>query len=58
MSLDRAIEEIAQETRRYAKRQLTWFRGMANVHWIRQADPERRVQEASDFLIADSEGLS
>lgn len=56
--LDRAVEEIARDTRRYAKRQLTWFRRMRNVHWIRKEDPEYRVQAASNLLIADSEGPS
>lgn len=56
--LDRAIEEIARDTRRYAKRQLTWFRRMRDVHWIRQEDPEYRVQVVSNLLIADSEGPS
>ena len=26
LSVDEAIQQTAQETRRYAKRQLTWFR--------------------------------
>jgi len=29
-----AIESTRLETRRYAKRQLTWFRKEQNVHWI------------------------
>lgn len=33
-SLDECIEKIKQETRRYAKRQLTWFRKNAKIHWI------------------------
>jgi tRNA dimethylallyltransferase len=55
-TLDGAIEEIERETRRYAKRQMTWFRRMADVHWIRDLDPGDRVQRACDLLIADSEG--
>ena len=33
---------IAQENRRYAKRQLIWFRKEPNLHWINQAgeDPD------------------
>jgi tRNA dimethylallyltransferase len=34
ISLDEAIEIIKQESRRYAKRQLTWFRRDGNVQWI------------------------
>jgi tRNA dimethylallyltransferase len=35
ISQDRAIESVRTETRRYAKRQLTWFRKEPGVHWIR-----------------------
>lgn len=33
-SLEECIEKIKRETRRYAKRQLTWFRKNAKIHWI------------------------
>ena len=32
-SLDECVEHIKQETRHYAKRQLTWFRRMEGVNW-------------------------
>jgi tRNA dimethylallyltransferase len=34
LSLDEAVYVIKRETRRYAKRQLTWFRRDKNVRWI------------------------
>ena len=34
ISLDEAIDIIKMESRRYAKRQLTWFRRDENVQWI------------------------
>lgn len=34
MKLSDARSDIQQSTRRYAKRQLTWFRREAGVHWI------------------------
>lgn len=34
ISLEEAIEKIKQNTRRYAKRQLTWFRRHKNAVWI------------------------
>ena len=34
ISLEEAIEEIKQESRRYAKRQLTWFRNDKNYVWL------------------------
>lgn len=34
ITLDFAIEEIKKNTRRFAKRQLTWFKKDENTHWI------------------------
>ncbi len=34
ISYDEAIEKIKQNTRRYAKRQLTWFRKNENIKWL------------------------
>lgn len=33
-SLERSLEDTARETRRFAKRQLTWFRRESEVEWI------------------------
>lgn len=37
-SLDEAVEKIKQESRRYAKRQLTWFRKIENIVWLNGMD--------------------
>lgn len=34
LSLTAAVEQIAMETRRYAKRQWTWFRGRNDIEWF------------------------
>lgn len=34
ISLDEAVEKLKMESRRYAKRQLTWFRRNADIHWL------------------------
>lgn len=34
LSFDKAIEIIKRDTRRYAKRQLTWFRRDKRINWI------------------------
>jgi tRNA dimethylallyltransferase len=34
LSLEQAVDQIKLETRRYAKRQLTWLRGDGNVEWV------------------------
>ena len=36
-----AIEEMKQETRRLAKRQLTWFHGDKEIRWF---DPKQRIE--------------
>ena len=46
-SLEEAIQKIKQETRRYAKRQLTWFRRNPDIHWI-YVDCCRNVEEVSE----------
>lgn len=32
--LESAVERLKRETRRYAKRQLTWFRRNPDIHWL------------------------
>jgi tRNA dimethylallyltransferase len=52
-SLEEAAERIKQNTRRYAKRQLTWFRGDPRVHWLPAPagkTEETFVAEALAFL--------
>ena len=46
--LDEAIDDIKLATRRYAKRQRTWFRKDARIHWIdaNDLDMERMLDEA------------
>ena len=43
IALDDAIAQAKQESRRLAKRQLTWFRREPNVEWL---DPERGAEDA------------
>jgi tRNA dimethylallyltransferase len=38
-----ALEKIKQNTRRYAKRQMTWFRRNSSIHWI-EGPPEDTAQ--------------
>jgi len=37
-TLEKAIEKIKTSTRRYAKRQMTWFRKDKDIHWFNPAD--------------------
>lgn len=45
VSLDEAIEQLKQNSRRYAKRQLTWFRNKMNVEWFDMSE----VNDSVDF---------
>jgi tRNA dimethylallyltransferase len=56
MTLEAARSAIEQATRRYAKRQLTWFRKEAGVHWFRGFGDDPKVQNAA-LLHLQSEGL-
>lgn len=39
MTMEQALDKIKQESRRYAKRQLTWFRRNPEIHWIYNKEP-------------------
>lgn len=45
MELEEARAAIQQATRRYAKRQMTWFRREQGVHWLTGFGGEAKVQE-------------
>jgi tRNA dimethylallyltransferase len=48
---EQAIESTQQETRNYAKRQLTWFRREQNVHWIAGFGDEPPVQTEALAIV-------
>lgn len=53
LSLDDAIENLKRETRRYAKRQLTWFRRDDRINWFYLDDYKNK-----DELFACVENLA
>ncbi|WP_285269877.1 tRNA (adenosine(37)-N6)-dimethylallyltransferase MiaA [Kaistella rhinocerotis] len=44
---DTAVEEIKKNSRRFAKRQLTWYRKETNIHWV---DYRKAVAESLSLL--------
>lgn len=42
-TLDVAIEEIKKNTRRFAKRQMTWFKRTENVNWFDFTTPPKEI---------------
>ena len=55
MSLEECISIIKQETRHYAKRQLTWFRKNQRIQWIilHEFDKLNEISEKSQKCIAN-----
>lgn len=49
-TLDFAIEEIKKNTRRFAKRQLTWFKRSENTQWFDYLSPETDILTAIETL--------
>ncbi|RPJ54946.1 MAG: tRNA (adenosine(37)-N6)-dimethylallyltransferase MiaA [Acidobacteria bacterium] len=45
ITLEEAVESTRRDTRRYAKRQMTWFRREADMHWIEFAGEDPRALE-------------
>lgn len=46
IALDEAIDRIKQNSRRYAKRQITWFKKYGNTEWFAPAEWEQVVRFA------------
>lgn len=53
-SLDMAIEKIKTNTRRYAKRQMTWFRKDTEINWLPQSGLSQQLQSIMQLLDANS----
>lgn len=49
-SKEKMVEKIKMETRRYAKRQLTWFRKIQNIIWI---DGLNDIQNNVDIILEE-----
>lgn len=52
-TLDEAIDRIKQNTRHYAKRQLTWFRKEKTVTFIDKRDFERDDDKILEFMMEE-----
>ena len=49
-SLDEAVERIKGNTRRYARKQLTWYKKDPQIHWFH---PDQK-KEIIDYIITES----
>jgi len=48
--LEGAIHRLQRDTRRYAKRQLTWFRADPEVCWYEHGEKEKIIRNIDDFI--------
>ncbi|WP_236914239.1 tRNA (adenosine(37)-N6)-dimethylallyltransferase MiaA [Clostridium sp. Cult2] len=51
ISLDEAIEILKRNTRRFAKRQLTWFKRDNRIYWI-NVGQYKSIDEISNYIIS------
>lgn len=50
-TLDFAVEEIKKNTRRFAKRQMTWFKRTENIHWF---DYKTDVSKITQYIKSNT----
>ena len=50
LTLEQAVAEAKAKTRAYAKRQLTWFRGLKDAHWFECKDVADGVRQVEPLL--------
>ena len=51
ITYDAMVEKIKMETRRYAKRQMTWFKRNDKIIWLDGSKKEELLQEAVRYLV-------
>ncbi len=57
LSLEECVEKLKQETRHYAKRQLTWFRKNENINWVYPDDYDNAEELYSSVFSMINEFL-
>ena len=50
-TLDEAHAETVKATRRFARRQESWFRRDPRIHWLNAADPQERLLDEALHLV-------
>jgi tRNA dimethylallyltransferase len=58
LTLEQALESTQLETRRYAKRQITWFRKEPGVHWLHGLGDDPRVQAEALAIVRRESGVN
>lgn len=52
-TMEEAADQVRQSSRRYAKRQLTWFRRNQRMHWIIRKDSGGEILETARRIVSD-----
>ena len=54
-TIEEAADQVRQSSRRYAKRQLTWFRRNKAIHWLIRdtGDTGREILENARRIVSD-----
>ena len=52
-TIEEAADQVRQSSRRYAKRQLTWFRRNRRIHWIIREDSSGEILETARRIVSD-----
>ncbi|MBW8524435.1 tRNA (adenosine(37)-N6)-dimethylallyltransferase MiaA [Chryseobacterium chendengshani] len=55
--LDFAVSEIKKNSRRYAKRQLTWYRKAEDIHYLQMGYSEKDFNDLIEFISAQKESI-
>ena len=55
VSLEEAVDKIKQNTRRFAKRQLTWFNRQQDIKWFKPGDPEEVIAYLNQRFLQSPE---
>lgn len=57
ITMDEAADEVRKASRHYAKRQLTWFRRNADMHWLtrKENEPFEEILQKARQLITQSD---
>lgn len=52
-TLDKMVELLTRDTRRYAKRQFTWFKKIANIRWVEKKSTPSVAKLVENFIKVD-----
>lgn len=50
-SLEEAVKEIKKNTKRYAKRQMTWFKRDTDIVWVKDGEKDKMISLLEGFLV-------